>query len=61
MLSDSKPKPNESVTHARSAEPVNRRIASADLFGDASIVLIQHEGATYTLRKTRNSKLLLTK
>lgn len=34
---------------------------SDELFGDASIVNINHQGMTYTLRITRQGKLLLTK
>jgi hemin uptake protein HemP len=41
------------------AEP--RRIDSRVLFGDAAIVLIDHGGETYCLRRTRLGKLILTK
>jgi len=37
------------------------RIASRALFGDAAVVLIEHEGETYSLRRTRLGKLILTK
>jgi hemin uptake protein HemP len=37
------------------------RIDSASLFGDAEIILIEHHGETYVLRKTRKGKLILTK
>ena len=36
-------------------------ISSTALFGSGSVVQIAHEGETYTLRKTRNDKLILTK
>jgi hemin uptake protein HemP len=38
-----------------------RRIDSAALFGPAAVVLIDHEGETYSLRRTRLGKLILTK
>ena len=34
---------------------------SDDLFGNASVLNIDHQGMTYTLRITRQGKLLLTK
>jgi hemin uptake protein HemP len=37
------------------------RIDSAALFGDTRLVQIEHAGATYFLRKTRQDKLILTK
>lgn len=36
-------------------------IASEDLFGAASVLTIHHNGMAYTLRITRQGKLLLTK
>lgn len=42
----------------------NTRAAAIDsrtLFGNADVVHIHHQGLTYTLRKTRNGKLILTK
>ncbi len=38
-----------------------RRVASEALFGGGSVVLIDHEGETYSLRRTRLGKLILTK
>jgi len=63
-LSDRKPLPTQdrdapAPTGAPAAGPV--RIASRTLFGDASLVLIEHEGETYSLRRTRLGKLILTK
>lgn len=46
---------------ARKASSTPNRIDSGTLFGDASIVLIDHEGETYALRRTRLGKLILTK
>ena len=34
---------------------------SETLFGDSDVVQIRHKGFTYTLRKTRLDKLILTK
>ena len=36
-------------------------IDSRALFGRAEVLYIDHQGFTYTLRKTRNGKLILTK
>ncbi|MFO8152671.1 hemin uptake protein HemP [Thioalkalivibrio sp.] len=36
-------------------------IDSQVLFGNAQVLQIDHQGHTYTLRKTRNGKLILTK
>ena len=36
-------------------------VASERLFDGRDLVLIEHEGATYRLRKTRLGKLILTK
>lgn len=38
-----------------------RRVESRSLFGDAQVVLIEHDGETYALRRTRLGKLILTK
>jgi hemin uptake protein HemP len=37
------------------------RVTSRELFGAASVLLIDHEGETYSLRRTRLGKLILTK
>jgi hemin uptake protein HemP len=36
-------------------------IDSRALFGKSEVLYIDHQGFTYTLRKTRNGKLILTK
>lgn len=36
-------------------------IDSRTLFGNAEVLHIEHQGLMYTLRKTRNGKLILTK
>ncbi len=37
-----------------------RRIASSELFGDAPVLVIVHNGREYLLRVTQNGKLILT-
>jgi hemin uptake protein HemP len=37
------------------------RVASDILFGNTDVVLIEHGGETYQLRRTRAGKLILTK
>ncbi|MEM7190351.1 MAG: hemin uptake protein HemP [Pseudomonadota bacterium] len=37
------------------------QLSTEDLFGDARILNIQHQDMIYTLRITRQGKLLLTK
>jgi hemin uptake protein HemP len=46
---------------ADNATPDRVTVASDRLFDGADMVLIEHEGATYRLRKTRLGKLILTK
>jgi hemin uptake protein HemP len=36
-------------------------IRTEELFGKASVILIEHDGQIYLLRKTRHGKLILTK
>lgn len=43
------------------AAVLTRTVASADLFGDAKTVLIEHAGEQYRLIVTKNNKLLLQK
>jgi hemin uptake protein HemP len=54
--------------HLRDQPSTDRRgdtraaaIDSRTLFGNAELLHIDHQGLTYTLRKTRNGKLILTK
>jgi hemin uptake protein HemP len=49
------------LSAAPQAEPEPPELMSQDLLGDARIALIHHEGKVYTLRATRQGKLLLTK
>ena len=46
---------------APGARAVTPRVTSAQLFGQASVLFIDHEGETYSLRRTRLGKLILTK
>lgn len=43
------------------AEGAARRTTSRELFGEARLVFIEHDGETYALRLTRLGKLILTK
>lgn len=36
-------------------------IQARDLFGQSTVVFIEHRGERYQLRQTRNGKLILTK
>lgn len=47
-------------SHAQAGEPT-LTVSSAQLLGERRAVTIEHEGAHYTLRATRNGKLILTK
>ncbi|MFO0688333.1 MAG: hemin uptake protein HemP [Myxococcota bacterium] len=38
-----------------------RRVRASDVLGPRGIVQIEHEGEVYTLRVTRNNRLILTK
>lgn len=46
-----------------SAAPADatKRIRASEMLGPKGIVQIEHEGETYTLRLTRNNRLILTK
>jgi len=48
----------EARTHG---EVTRREVSSAELFGDARVVLIRHADAVYLLRRTSSGKLILTK
>jgi len=41
--------------------PLRQRLHSAELFGTAREVVIEHAGEEYRLRLTRQGKLILTK
>lgn len=40
---------------------ITRRLTSEQLFAGADLVVIEHQGADYQLRITRQGKLILTK
>ena len=48
---------------ARSDENVGatRRLQAREMLGPKGVVQIEHEGEIYTLRLTRNNRLILTK
>ena len=46
------------------AEPASRtprRVRASELLGPGGVVMIEHDGQLYTLRLTRNNRLILTK
>jgi hemin uptake protein HemP len=56
--------PENAADPARPAEPDAskvRLIRSSELLGEAGLVRIDHEGEIYSLRRTRNGRLILTK
>jgi hemin uptake protein HemP len=61
MFAHSKPTSKESGIRPNRSENADKRLTSAALFGETNVILIHHAGDTYTLRKTRNDKLILTK
>lgn len=59
-MHDSDPSlPTLKVVELKSARP--HAVESRDLFRDGSQVLILHAGQIYTLRRTKENKLILTK
>lgn len=50
--------PSERLVHAGVS---GRVVSSSDLFGADVVVTIEHQGALYQLRTTRQGKLILTK
>ena len=61
MSTTGEPKPERVADDSENAHRHSRSIDSQDLFGGAEILQIQHHGVIYTLRKTRNGKLILNK
>ncbi|HBD13367.1 MAG TPA: hemin uptake protein HemP [Porticoccaceae bacterium] len=53
--------PEPSLNSERHLVIRKQRTSSKDLLGDESTLEIEHEGATYLLRKTKQGKLILTK
>jgi hemin uptake protein HemP len=59
---------NSSIVSASTFNPYpfaipneNRTIDSNTLFTNGDVIFIQHQGEQYSLRRTRNGKLILTK
>ena len=52
--------PSSSHPSADETAPV-RMLSARALLGAGRLLRIEHEGAVYTLRLTRNNKLILTK
>jgi hemin uptake protein HemP len=46
---------------AETPPPGPRVISSKELLGEAGLVHIEHDGEIYSLRRTRNGRLILTK
>nr|WP_296751298.1 hemin uptake protein HemP [Thioalkalivibrio sp.] len=61
MWEHHQPKSERPGSNAPRASTESQRINSAALFSSGDVVLIHHQGTVYTLRKTRNGKLILTK
>lgn len=53
--------PRETTTAENEAAKSVRRVRASDVLGPRGILLIEHEGEVYTLRVTRNNRLILTK
>ena len=52
---------NETTTTGVDTAKSIRRVRAGDVLGPRGILLIEHEGEVYTLRVTRNNRLILTK
>ena len=51
----------EPPTDAQRAAAKERSITARELLGDERLLRIEHNGEFYTLRLTRNNRLILTK
>jgi len=54
-------KRSESTTMEHEVTKAVRRVRASDVLGPRGILQIEHEGEIYTLRVTRNNRLILTK
>ena len=53
--------PSDKSDYKNVAAVVRRQLASRDLLGGGNELHIEHNGEIYTLRQTRQGKLILTK
>jgi len=53
--------PLEETATQRRDEEVTRTVGSGELMGARGLLHIEHKGEIYTLRITRNERLILTK
>ncbi|TRW90654.1 hemin uptake protein HemP [Candidatus Methylobacter oryzae] len=60
-ISSFKPFDKALSTQQDAAPTLRQRVQSAELFGTAREVVIEHAGEEYRLRLTRQGKLILTK
>lgn len=61
---DTREPPAGSAGAATPAEPSSskpRVVRSSELLGETGLVHIEHDGEIYSLRRTRNGRLILTK
>jgi hemin uptake protein HemP len=53
--------PADKTEYKNVPSAVRRKLTSRDLFGGGNELHIEHNGEIYTLRQTRQGKLILTK
>ena len=53
--------PADKMEHKAVSATARRQLASRDLLGGGNELRIEHNGEIYTLRQTRQGKLILTK
>ncbi len=53
--------PSDKADYKNVSAVVRRQLASRDLLGGGNELQIEHNGEIYTLRQTRQGKLILTK
>jgi hemin uptake protein HemP len=61
MSGDEKNASAEEAADAKAGAVKERRISARELLGNERILRIEHNGEVYTLRLTRNDRLILTK
>lgn len=52
---------SETTNAEHEAAKAIRRVRASEVLGPKGILQIEHEGEVYTLRVTRNNRLILTK